>query len=168
MFVRRLPLISLIFFGAVGTCLLLTWEGGKLSGLGSSWAVRISLVAVVLALGFVARAAWEDAGFGVYSNVGSSSVANAQEFDDADKDTTTSSGAADEQYSTSSGSQEETTTTVREDTSPASDQYSSDETSKDTLLQAGGPAGGDPAPLMPDGSCPSEFPVKDDGGCYSE
>ena len=34
-----------------------------------------------------------------------------------------------------------------------------------TILDSGGPADG-PAPLMPDGGCPSEFPVKKDGACH--
>ncbi len=41
------------------------------------------------------------------------------------------------------------------------DQY----TSK-TLLEAGGPTAG-PVPPMPGGSCPEEFPVEKDVGCYS-
>lgn len=35
----------------------------------------------------------------------------------------------------------------------------------DDLLNAGGPRSG-PFPLMPDGSCPEEFPVKRNGACY--
>jgi hypothetical protein len=35
-----------------------------------------------------------------------------------------------------------------------------------TILESGGPENG-PVPLMPDGGCPAEFPVKDDGLCYS-
>ncbi len=33
------------------------------------------------------------------------------------------------------------------------------------LFEAGGPASG-PAPLMPDGSCPREFPTMREGACY--
>jgi hypothetical protein len=33
------------------------------------------------------------------------------------------------------------------------------------LFEAGGPSSG-PAPLMPDGSCPREFPTMRNGGCY--
>lgn len=33
------------------------------------------------------------------------------------------------------------------------------------LFNAGGHSGG-PAPLMPDGGCPPEFPTKQDGACY--
>ncbi len=36
----------------------------------------------------------------------------------------------------------------------------------DSLLQAGGPGSG-PLPLMPDGSCPAEYPNQFAGGCYS-
>ncbi len=43
---------------------------------------------------------------------------------------------------------------------PAStDQYNDD------LFNAGGPTNG-PVPLMPDGSCPSVYPVKQNGACY--
>lgn len=132
-----------------------------MAGLGSSWAVRVSLVALVLAFGFVARAAWEGLDLGVYSSVGVSSVANAQE---AGEDTDSSgSGAADDQYSTSSGSQETTTTEDRETTSlPASDQYVND---KGSLLEAGGPSEGS-VPKMPGGGCPAEFPVEKPDGCH--
>jgi hypothetical protein len=33
------------------------------------------------------------------------------------------------------------------------------------LFNAGGPSSG-PVPLMPDGSCPVEYPVKQNGACY--
>ncbi len=33
------------------------------------------------------------------------------------------------------------------------------------LFSAGGPSSG-PVPLMPDGSCPPEFPIKQNGACY--
>jgi hypothetical protein len=36
-----------------------------------------------------------------------------------------------------------------------------------TLLQAGGSAVG-PLPLMPNGDCPTEWPVKRDGACYAD
>lgn len=35
-----------------------------------------------------------------------------------------------------------------------------------TLMNAGGPTTG-PVPMMPNGSCPQELPVKRDGACYS-
>jgi hypothetical protein len=36
----------------------------------------------------------------------------------------------------------------------------------DNLFRAGGPRSG-PVPLMPDGRCPVEYPVKRDGACYA-
>jgi hypothetical protein len=36
----------------------------------------------------------------------------------------------------------------------------------DTLLEAGGATSG-PVPLMPNGSCPTEFPSMRNGACYS-
>jgi hypothetical protein len=35
------------------------------------------------------------------------------------------------------------------------------------LLVSGGASRGGPVPLMPDGSCPAEFPVPREGACYS-
>jgi hypothetical protein len=35
-----------------------------------------------------------------------------------------------------------------------------------TLMNAGGPSRG-PVPVMPNGSCPQELPVMQDGACYS-
>jgi hypothetical protein len=37
----------------------------------------------------------------------------------------------------------------------------------DGLLDAGGPTTG-PVPMMPNGSCPREFPTMRDGSCYQE
>lgn len=48
--------------------------------------------------------------------------------------------------------------------SVAIDQYQQD-TGNGDLFNAGGPADG-PVPLMPDGSRPSGYPVKQDGACY--
>src|SRR3712207_1413321 len=50
-------------------------------------------------------------------------------------------------------------------TTAAHDQHHKDLGSR-TLFDAGGPAGG-PAPPMPDGSCPPEFPTKQNGACYT-
>lgn len=136
-----------------------------MSGIGSSWAVRLAIVALILALAFVVRAAWEHLDLGVYSAVDASSVANAQEFSE---DTTTGSStgfeddsttAQEDQYSNSSGFGEDTT---RETTTVVTEQYSG----QDALLEAGGPSAG-PVPLMPDGECPEELPVKNNDACYA-
>jgi hypothetical protein len=41
----------------------------------------------------------------------------------------------------------------------------SDTSRREHLLAAGGPENG-PAPLMPNGQCPREFPIKDQSTCY--
>lgn|GEM_PF-2967202 len=133
-----------------------------MSGSGSSWAVRIAVVAAVLSCALLARAAWEDLGFGVYSGMDSASVAMAQDGDDLNGGTPSS-----DQYSTGSGSGE---STVRETTtvfSPTDDQYPTKPDDSGSLLEAGGPDSGS-VPVMPGGGCPEEFPVEDDGVCLSE
>jgi hypothetical protein len=78
---------------------------------------------------------------------------------DPDKD-----GQACEDYNYGNGS----TASVAATSSPTStasaaavtDQYDRD------LFNAGGPSTG-PVPLMPDGSCPVEYPVEQNGACYS-
>ena len=37
---------------------------------------------------------------------------------------------------------------------------------RETLLEAGGPRTG-PLPLMPNGSCPTEYPIRHNNSCYS-
>ena len=78
---------------------------------------------------------------------------------DPDKD-----GQACEDYNYGNGS----TASVAATSSPTStatsaaavtDQYDRD------LFNAGGPSTG-PVPLMPDGSCPVEYPVEQNGACY--
>jgi hypothetical protein len=55
-------------------------------------------------------------------------------------------------------------TSVSEDSSDEY-QYASADDSGNTLMEAGGPEDG-PAPKMPDGGCPSQFPVDRRDGCY--
>jgi hypothetical protein len=43
--------------------------------------------------------------------------------------------------------------------------FFSDTSRREILLAAGGPEYG-PAPLMPNGQCPREFPIKDQSTCY--
>jgi hypothetical protein len=75
---------------------------------------------------------------------------------DSDKD-----GQACEDYDYGSGSTASPTATSSPTStaSPTANQYDRN------LFNAGGPATG-PVPLMPDGSCPVEYPVKQNGACY--
>ncbi len=77
---------------------------------------------------------------------------------DPDKD-----GQACEDYNYGSGSTASPTATSSP-TSTASPTPTSEQYDRN-LFNAGGPADG-PVPLMPDGSCPSEYPVKQNGACY--
>ena len=53
------------------------------------------------------------------------------------------------------------------DPGTTADQYASDnQYGSGTLMDAGGPEDG-PMPLMPDGSCPEEFPTERGGACYA-
>jgi hypothetical protein len=83
---------------------------------------------------------------------------------DPDKD-----GQACEDYDYGSGSTASPTvtsspTTTSSPTSTASPTPTSDQYNRE-LFKAGGPTSG-PVPLMPDGSCPAEYPVRQNGACY--
>lgn len=91
-------------------------------------AMRLAVVALVLATGFLLRAAYE----------------HAKGPEDAPAiGITRAQGATQDQYAGSA----------------VQDQY------QGNLMRAGGPANG-PVPLMPDGSCPVEFPTERSGACY--
>jgi hypothetical protein len=77
---------------------------------------------------------------------------------DPDKD-----GQACEDYNYGNGSTASPTATSSP-TSTASPTATSDQYDRD-LFNAGGPISG-PVPVMPDGSCPAEYPVKQNGACY--
>ena len=101
-------------------------------------ALKIAAVALmVFALGFALRAMWE-----------SPSTVEAQQ-------TTTYS-----QTTTSTA-----TPTTSSTPSTASSSASASARPRDDLFKSGGPPEG-PVPLMPDGKCPSEFPVQKHGACF--
>lgn len=134
--------------------------------------IRFAIVALILACGFTARVTYEQLANPV-------APAQAQQGDD--------------QFDCESfGSQESAQTELDRDPSDPSnldpdgngqacddfdfgvddsgdgggatqDQYQAE--GKGDLFNAGGPEGG-PVPSMPDGSCPVEFPVEQNGACY--
>jgi hypothetical protein len=142
-------------------------------------ALRLLVVALVLASRFILRVAWEQltdpttpafAQEDQYDCASFGSQESAQaEYDrdpsdpsnlDADGD-----GIACEDYDYGGGGGETTTQASDQDRSNATqDQYQQD-TGKGQLMDAGGPSSG-PVPLMPDGGCPAEFPVGRNGACY--
>jgi len=77
---------------------------------------------------------------------------------------TTTSSPAPSQDGTNDGSASASPTSSA---SPSSDASASPEVEErgDDLMKSGGPGDG-PVPLMPDGSCPVEFPTRQNGLCY--
>lgn len=89
----------------------------------------------------------------------------AQEPDSGGDDTSETSQYdgqydGDEQYSS-----DQYVSQSQEDSSGSSDDSSSDDQYDASLLEAGGPSEG-PAPKMPGGGCPPEFPLERADGCF--
>jgi hypothetical protein len=72
-------------------------------------------------------------------------------------------GQACEDYNYGNGSTASPTATSSP-TSTATPAAASDQYDR-SLINAGGPKSG-PVPLMPNGSCPAEYPVEQNGACY--
>lgn len=133
--------------------------------------LRMFVVALVLASGFTLRVAWEQltdpitpalaqtdqydcASFGSQESAQAELERDLSDPNNLDPD---ANGIACEEYDYGGGGG--TTTDA------AQDQYQQD-LDLGTLFDSGGPTGG-PAPPMPDGDCPPEFPIEQNGACYS-
>jgi hypothetical protein len=103
----------------------------------------LTVVVLVFVVGFTARLSWE-------ALVHPSTPAAAQ-------DTTTTMSPSTAPPTTTSPSLGSTTSSAS--ASAAQNQY------RGNLMGSGGPKNG-PVPLMPDGSCPTEFPMKHNGACH--
>ena len=145
-------------------------------------ALRMFIVALlVLACGFTLRMAWEEIAdpttpafaqtdqydcesFGSQQSAQAELERDLSDPNDLDPD---ADGIACEEYDYGGrgGGSSPTARASSGATTAAHDQYHKDLGSR-TLFDAGGPAGG-PAPPMPDGSCPPEFPSKQNGVCYT-
>jgi hypothetical protein len=157
-------------------------------------ALRMFIVALVLASGFTLRMAWEELASSTVpafaqtdqydcESFGSQESAQAElerDLSDPYNLDPDADGIACEEYDYGGGggspaataspaaSQDPTaspTAAKVQYDSAAKDQYQKD-LGPDELFDAGGPAAG-PAPLMPDGSCPPEYPTKHNGACYT-
>ncbi len=95
---------------------------------------------IIFATGLALRAGWE-----------SPPAVEAQEITTLTPTTTSTATAS---PTTTTASPAPTTTATA---SPAP---------SDRMLESGGPADG-PVPLMPGGECPSEYPLREDGACYT-
>jgi hypothetical protein len=141
-------------------------------------ALRLFIVALVLASGFTLRVAWEE-----LANPTSPAVAQEDQYDCASFGSQESAQAElernpsdpsnldpdndgqaceDYDYGAGGGASTASATSDQYDVGAASDQY---QQGTGSLFDAGGPTSG-AVPLMPDGSCPAEFPTEQNGACY--
>ncbi len=146
-------------------------------------ALRMLIVVLVLAGGFTLRMAWEELAYPTtpafaqtdqYDCVSFGSQESAQaelerDLSDPSNLDPDADGIACEEYDYGGGGGSPTATAsaAAQDKylTAASEQYQKD-LGSDNLFDAGGPAAG-PVPPMPDGSCPPEFPTKQNGACYT-
>jgi hypothetical protein len=158
-------------------------------------ALRLLIVALVLASGFTLRVGWEElanpttpamaqddqydcASFGSQesaqaelernpgdpSNLDPDSDGQAcEDYDYGVSDSSTATAGATDDGSTSSASA--SATADQYDASAGLSQYQQEVGTVSALFDSGGSTDG-AVPLMPDGSCPEEFPTQQDGACY--
>jgi len=139
-------------------------------------ALRLLIVALVLASGFALRMSWEElahpdtpaqAQEDLYDcqSFGSQESAQAEleriPSDPYDLDSDGNGQACEEYFG--NGGTSSASASARSGSASAGASASAQPT--DDLFDAGGPSSG-PVPLMPDGSCPPEFPVEQSGACY--
>jgi hypothetical protein len=146
-------------------------------------ALRLFVVALVLASGFTLRVAWEElanpttpafaqtdqydcASFGSQESAQAELERNPDDPSNLDPDND-GQACEDYDYGVDGGT---TTTTSTSTASATEDQYDSSATvdqyqGVSSLFDSGGAAGG-AVPLMPGGGCPAEFPTEIDGACY--
>ena len=147
--------------------------------------LRMFIVALVLAGGFALRTAWEELAdpttpafaqtdqydcqsFGSQQSAQAELERDLSDPNDLDPD---ADGIACEEYDYGGAGGSPTATAsaaaAAQDKylTAASEQYQKD-LGSDDLFDAGGPAAG-PVPPMPDGSCPPEFPTKQNRACYT-
>ncbi|MCA1848036.1 MAG: hypothetical protein LC704_03425 [Actinobacteria bacterium] len=155
-------------------------------------ALRLFIVALVLASGFTLRVAWEElanpttpafaqtdqydcASFGSQESAQAELERNPDDPSNLDPD---NDGQACEDYdygvdggtTTTTSTSTASATEDQYDSSATFDQYSSAAVVEQyqgvgSLFDSGGPAGG-AVPLMPGGGCPAEYPTEIDGACY--
>jgi hypothetical protein len=156
-------------------------------------ALRLFIIALVLASGFTLRVAWEElanpttpafaqtdqydcASFGSQESAQAELERNPDDPSNLDPDND-GQACEDYDYGVDGGSTITTSTSTASATedqyesSATVDQYSSAAAADQyvegvgSLFDSGGAAGG-AVPLMPGGGCPAEFPTEIDGACY--
>ena len=152
-------------------------------------ALRLLIAALVLASGFTLRVAWEElanpttpalaqedqydcASFGSQESAQAELERDLSDPNNLDPDTD-GQACEDYNYGGGGGGGGSTASATATATSAADDQYDASagidqydaSASVGSLFDSGGSTSG-AAPLMPDGSCPAEFPTERDGACY--
>jgi hypothetical protein len=142
-------------------------------------ALRLFIVALVLASGVTLRVAWEElanpttpafaqtdqydcASFGSQESAQAELERNPDDPSNLDPD---QDGQACEDYDYGADGGSTSTASATEDqysSAAATDQY---QQGVGSLFDSGGPTSG-AVPLMPGGSCPAEFPTELNGACY--
>jgi hypothetical protein len=144
-------------------------------------ALRLFIVALVLASGVTLRVAWEElanpttpafaqtdqydcASFGSQESAQAELERNSDDPSNLDPDQD-GQACEDYDYGVDGGSTSSATASATEDqysSAAATDQY---QQGVGSLFDSGGPTSG-AVPLMPGGSCPAEFPTELNGACY--
>ena len=153
-------------------------------------ALRLLIVALVLASGFTLRVAWEElanpttpafaqedqydcASFGSQESAQAELERNPDDPSNLDSDQD-GQACEDYEYGVDDGTTTTTTTSSASASAAVVDQYSSASASAAVvdqyqgvggLFDSGGTTSG-AVPLMPSGGCPAEFPTEIDGACY--
>jgi hypothetical protein len=138
-------------------------------------ALRLAAAFLVLVAGFTLRFTWEQlthpdtaalaqadlydcASFGTQESAQAELERDPSDPSDLDPD---NDGIACEDYDYGGISSPPSTGTAK----ASVDQYQNESMHLGELFDAGGLSKG-PVPLMPDGSCPGEFPTRQNGACY--
>ena len=143
-------------------------------------ALRLLIAALVIASGFTLRVAWEElanpttpahaqvdqydcASFGSQESAQAELERDLSDPNNLDPDTD-GQACEDYNYGSGGGGGGRTASATATATSAADEQYDAS-AGVGSLFDSGGSTSG-AAPLMPDGSCPAEFPTERDGACY--
>ena len=144
-------------------------------------ALRLLIVALVLASGSTLRVAWEEladpttpayaqmdqydcASFGSQESAQAELERNPDDPSNLDPDKD-GQACEDYDYGVGGGNTASPTSTSSPTTSTATPTGAADDQYNGSLFDSGGPASG-PVPLMPGGGCPAEYPVQRSGACY--
>jgi hypothetical protein len=125
------------------------------------WRTLLAILIVVL-VGFAARVEWEVGSPAEAQSVNPATPTLPSALPEVNPDVTEQSAPTSSPTATSSPT---TASPTAEATSASTPSASPTPSGEGTILNSGGPPNG-PAPLMPSGDCPKEFPHEWGGACY--